>query len=116
MCHIDDLYTQAIYGLISPEIQPFPAEPGAYGISCDKINDLPAEITFAFTDEHGKTFELTIPTIELNVGPFASNQSICQTLINASDFGEIVGGSLLKHWYSVWDIGNQRIGFAPNGY
>ena len=23
--------------------------------------------------------------------------------------------SVLKHYYSVWDIGNQRMGFAPNG-
>lgn len=28
---------------------------------------------------------------------------------------ELVGGSLLKHYYSVWDISGQRMGFAPNG-
>jgi hypothetical protein len=27
----------------------------------------------------------------------------------------LVGGSLLKHWFSVWDVGKQRMGFAPAG-
>lgn len=40
---------------------------------------------------------------------------MCQTLINAFDGVELVGGSLLKHYYSVWDIRGQRMGFAPNG-
>ena len=39
----------------------------------------------------------------------------CQTLINADDSFNIIGASLLKHYYSVWDIGNQRMGFAPTG-
>jgi len=50
---------------------------------------------------------------ELSVGPFANNKTLCQTLINAFDGLDLVGGSLLKHWYSVWDIGNQKMGFAP---
>ena len=50
------------------------------------------------------------------MGPFETNSSICQTLINAFEGLEILGGSLLKHWYSVWDIENQRMGFAPNGH
>ncbi|KAF9074614.1 acid protease [Rhodocollybia butyracea] len=102
----------AMYAFISPEIQPNPAEPGTYGIACDLIPTLPAVIDITFTSQQGKPFNLTIPSTELSVGPFANNASLCQTLINAFDGLELVGGSLLKHYYSVWDVGNQRLGFA----
>lgn len=112
----DTQTTEAMYALISPNIKPFAAEPGAYGLPCNQISDLPAEISLTFTSQLGKPFNLTIPSSELNVGPFQSDTSICQTLINAFDGLELVGGSLLKHWYSVWDIENQRMGFASNGH
>ncbi|KAJ7601340.1 acid protease [Mycena rosella] len=102
----------AMYALISPDIVPHAAEPGAYGIACDKISTLPAVIDIAFTAQDGSPFNLTIPSSELNVGPFADNPAICQTLINAFDGLSLVGGSLLKHYYSVWDVGGQRMGFA----
>ncbi|THU95408.1 acid protease [Dendrothele bispora CBS 962.96] len=104
---------EAIYALISPDIKPNSAEPGTYGIACSRIPSLPAKIDIAFTDVNGRAFNLTIPSSELSVGPFANNPSLCQTLINAFDGLELVGGSLLKHYYSVWDVGNQRMGFAP---
>ncbi|KAJ3833034.1 aspartic peptidase domain-containing protein [Lentinula raphanica] len=103
---------EAMYALISPSILPNPAEPGTYGIACDLIPTLPAVIDITFTSQQGTPFNLTIPSSELSVGPFASNASLCQTLINAFDGLELVGGSLLKHYYSVWDVGNQRMGFA----
>jgi len=108
--------TEAVYALISPDIKPNPEEPNSYGIPCSKIRDLPAEISFAFTSQEGKIFHLTIPSQELNVGPFRGNPTLCQTLINSDPSLQIVGGSLLKHWYSVWDVGNQRMGFAPNRF
>ncbi|KAJ7138311.1 acid protease [Mycena epipterygia] len=104
--------TNAIYALISPYIVPHAAEPGTYGIACDLIPTLPASIDITFTDQDGYPFNLTIPSIELSVGPFADNPAICQTLINAFDGLSLVGGSLLKHYYSVWDVGGQRMGFA----
>ena len=100
--------------MISPKIQPFDDEPGTYGIPCSEIASLPAEISFAFKSQQGSTFSLTIPSSELSVGPFKSEPTLCQTLINAQDF-TIIGASLLKHYYSVWDLGNKRMGFAPNG-
>ncbi|KAF8904489.1 acid protease [Gymnopilus junonius] len=103
----------AIYALISPDIKPNSNEAGTYGIACNLIDTLPATIDIAFTSQSGKSFNLTIPSSELNVGPFASNSSLCQTLINAFDGLDLVGGSLLKHYYSIWDVGNQRMGFAP---
>ncbi|KAF9263351.1 acid protease [Marasmius fiardii PR-910] len=104
--------TEAIYALISSDIKPNPAEPGTYGIACSRIPSLPAKIDIAFTDQNGRPFNLTIPNSELSVGPFANNASLCQTLINAVDDFQIVGASVLKHYYSVWDVGNQRLGFA----
>ena len=63
----------------------------------------------------GCAFNLTIPSSELSVGPFANDPSTCQTLINAYDGLSVAGGSLLKHYYSVWDVSRQRVGFADNG-
>ena len=40
---------------------------------------------------------------------------MCQTLINAVEGYYIIGASLLKHYYSVWDLGGKRLGFASNG-
>ena len=111
----DTNITDAIYAAISPAIQPFPAEPGAYGLPCAQIAGLPAVIDLTFTSISGAPFNLTIPSEELNVGPFKSDPATCQTLINAFDGLNLVGGSLLKHYYSVWDVGAQRMGFAPNG-
>jgi hypothetical protein len=107
--------TEAIYALISPDIQAFSDEPGTYGIACNRISSLPAVIDIGFTSQSGTAFNLTIPSSELSVGPFASDPSTCQTLINAFDGLDLVGGSLLKHYYSVWDVGQQRMGFAPTG-
>ncbi|KAF5392006.1 hypothetical protein D9757_003250 [Collybiopsis confluens] len=104
----DTSTANAMYALISPDIKPNPAEPGTYGIACNRISSLPAVIDITFTSQQGKPFNLTIPSSELSVGPFANNASLCQTLINAFDGLELVGGSLLKHYYSVWDVGNQR--------
>ncbi|KAG7098784.1 hypothetical protein E1B28_000691 [Marasmius oreades] len=104
--------TEAIYALISPDIKPNSAEPGTYGIACNRISSLPAKIDITFTAQTGRPFNLTIPSSELSVGPFANDPSLCQTLINAVDNFQIVGASLLKHYYSVWDVGNQRLGFA----
>jgi hypothetical protein len=101
--------------MISPNIKANDDEPGTYGIACNEIPYLPAEIDIEFTSITGMAFNLSIPSSELSVGPFSNDPSICQTLINAFDGLSLVGGSLLKHYYSVWDIGGQRIGFADNG-
>ncbi|KAK7687055.1 hypothetical protein QCA50_009555 [Cerrena zonata] len=106
--------TKAVYALISPNIKANAAEPGTFGIPCSQVSTLPAVISFTFTSQSGQSFDLTIPSSELSVGPFRSNPTLCQTLINADDSFNIIGASLLKHYYSVWDIGNQRMGFAPN--
>ena len=91
--------TSALYALISPKIQPF-GTLGAYGVPCSELDSITATLDFTFTSTEGVPFHLTIPPEELSVGPFASDPSICQTLINAQDFYHILGGSLLKHYYT----------------
>ncbi|KAF7360721.1 Acid protease [Mycena venus] len=115
------LFTKAtaetIYGMISPDIVANPDEPGTYGIACDLIPTLPAVIDITFAGITGQgAFNLTIPSSELSSGPFRDKPELCQTLINVSEGFNLVGLSLLKHYYSVWDIENQRMGFAPNGF
>ncbi|KAJ6483962.1 acid protease [Mycena sanguinolenta] len=107
----------AIYSLISPDILPNDDEPGTFGISCDRISELPAviEITFAGVEGH-PAFNMTIPSSELSSGPFANNPELCQTLINVSEGYNLVGLSLLKHYYSAWDMDIPQIGFSPNGF
>ncbi|KAF8581358.1 acid protease [Ramaria rubella] len=103
--------TEAIYAIISPDIKPVGTF-GAYGIACDRIGTLPAQLDILFTSQSGQPFNLTVPSSELSVGPFRDDPSTCQTFINALDT-DIIGGSLLKHYYSLWDISGSRIGFAP---
>jgi Eukaryotic aspartyl protease len=102
--------------LISPEIQPI-GPSGAFGMPCARIPGIHAEITFTFQSTAGKPFNLTIPSEELSVGPFVDNPSFCQTLINSMNIeGGIIGASLLKHYYSVWDVDHARIGFKRNDF
>jgi len=108
---------ETIYSMISPDIVANPDEPGTYGIACDLIPTLPAVIDITFAGISGQgVFNLTIPSSELSSGPFTNKPELCQTLINVSEGFNLVGLSLLKHYYSVWDIANQRLGFAPNGF
>lgn len=88
---------QAIYSLISPNITPH-GSLGAYGLPCSEINSTTADITFTFTDTNGKPFNLTVPSLEFNLGPFHDDPATCQTVINALEGTSILGGSLLKHY------------------
>ncbi|KAJ6507855.1 acid protease [Mycena vitilis] len=106
-----------IYSMISPDIVANPDEPGTFGIACDLIPTLPAVIDITFVGVAGQdAFNLTIPSSELSSGPFPNKPELCQTLINVSEGFNLVGLSVLKHYYSVWDIAGQRLGFAPTGF
>ncbi|KIJ45947.1 hypothetical protein M422DRAFT_46521 [Sphaerobolus stellatus SS14] len=105
--------TEAIYSLISPKIVPH-GTLGAYGIPCSEIDSLTADLSFTFTDTSGKTFDLIVPTSELNLGPFHDDPNTCQTLINSLEGFNILGASLLKHYYSIWDVDNAQMGFPIN--
>jgi hypothetical protein len=101
----------AIYSLISRNITLLDPK-GAYGIPCSMIKDLNATITFSIG---GKPY--TIPSQELSVGPFPGRQGICQTVINSGPMGRwIIGASLMKYYYTVWDVGNSRMGWATTNH
>jgi len=112
-CVFQQNVTEAIYALISSKIVPH-GTLGAYGIPCSEIGSLQADITFSFNDTSGKPFNLTVPTKEFNLGPFHDDPNICQTLINAQAGFNILGGSLLKNYYSIWDVDHAQLGFAIN--
>lgn len=65
---------------------------------CSEINSTAATLSFTFTDTTGAAFNLTVPSQELNLGPFNDDPNTCQTVINALDGINVLGGSLLKHY------------------
>ncbi|KAM0258943.1 hypothetical protein ACHAQJ_003599 [Trichoderma viride] len=102
---------EKIYAMISPDIKPIDAV-GTYGIPCAKLTDINSTISFFIGGQ-----EYIIPSQELNVGPISNQSDVCQMLINSSgsDQGKslwVIGGSLLKYYYTVWDIENTRFGLA----
>ncbi|KAK0757852.1 hypothetical protein N5P37_009144 [Trichoderma harzianum] len=101
---------EEIYAMISPDIKPVDSV-GTYGIPCSKLKDIKSSISFTIG---GRNY--TIPSQELSVGPISDQPEICQTLINSSgDEAKslwVIGGSLLKYYYTVWDIENVRFGLA----
>ncbi|KAL7908435.1 aspartic peptidase domain-containing protein [Trichoderma velutinum] len=102
---------EEIYAMISPDIRPIDTV-GTYGIPCSKLKDLESSISFSIGGHN-----YTIPSQELSVGPISDQPGICQTLINSSGDGQargswVIGGSLLKYYYTVWDIENTRFGLA----
>jgi hypothetical protein len=99
-----------IYAMISPNIKMLDPKGqwGAYGIECSEIPKLNSTITFTIG---GKRY--TIPSQELSVGPFPGKPQYCQTLFNSLRQPLwIIGGSLMKYYYTVWDTGNKRMGWA----
>jgi hypothetical protein len=111
-----------IHALISPKIQLIdPA--GAYGLPCSEIANINATISF---EMGGGIF--TIPSQELSVGPYArkprtgiyrGQDGICQTLFNADSLGApfwIIGGSLMKYYYTVWDMDKPQMGWAKTAH
>lgn len=98
---------EAIYALISPNITAFD-DLGTYGMPCEELDQLTTTISVSIGG-----LNYTIPSQELNIGQLGGG--VCQTLINATPPGGnsfIIGGSLLKYYYSAWDIGNAQFGLA----
>lgn len=106
---------EEIYAKISPDIKPIDAL-GTYGIPCSKLKHIKSSISFIIG---GHSY--TIPPQELSVGPISDQPEICQTLINSSGDDPatslwVIGGSLLKYYYTVWDIKNVRFGLARTSH
>jgi hypothetical protein len=105
---------EEIYARISPNIRMIDPDRqwGAYGIECSEVPQLNATITFSIG---GKQY--TIPPQELSVGKFPGKPGYCQTLINSIRSPSwLIGASLIKYYYTVWDTGNQRMGWAETAH
>ena len=108
---------QEIYALISSNIQ-LVNELGIFAAPCCELDKITSNVSFVFG---GMLFD--IPPRELNVGPlpdgealigsYAGRTDLCQAFINGAGLGVelgpefdsswIIGGSLLKYYYSVWN-------------
>lgn len=104
--------TLAVYAAISPSIQQIDPK-GAYGMPCSEAAALNATISIAIA---GQNF--IIPSKELNVGEYKGKPGMCQLLINSEPGIPfwIIGGSLMKYYYTVWDVGNSRLGWAKTAH
>jgi len=110
---------QAIYAQISPEIKPNTAQPGTWIFPCSILPfDASLSLDFNFPSESGQTFTLSVPASALSIGPLPTNQNqTCQGAITDMEVAglegyNVVGGSVLKEYYSVWDVGKRRLGFV----
>ncbi|KAF8512620.1 aspartic peptidase domain-containing protein [Hysterangium stoloniferum] len=99
----------AMNARISPAIQPIGSD-GFFGLPCSQVPSYRTEITLTFELTFGAPVNLTIPSRDLSVGRFQDNPSFCQTVISSADIsGGIIVVSLLKHYYSVWDVDGGRM-------
>jgi hypothetical protein len=102
---------RAIYAIISPKIKMIDPK-GAYGLPCSEVAGLKADITITMGG-----VRYTIPTKELSVGPYPGQPEMCQMLINSGSAPFwIIGGSLMKYYYTVWDVGGKRLGWATTAH
>ncbi|KAJ3486222.1 hypothetical protein NLG97_g6660 [Lecanicillium saksenae] len=107
----DELVT-AFYKAVSPKIKKLNHE--AWGVSCDVIDSLAAEISFTFGTDSG-TFTATVPKSAFNLGPYEGKPGICQTVFSSVEGlggSFLLGAPLLKQYYTVWDGHNNKLGFA----
>lgn len=101
---------QAIYSQI-PNAQPStdPQLQGFYTAPCDEITS--ANVSFVFG---GKSFN--VDPADFNLGSVQNDPTTCVAGIGdgGSNSGglAILGDEFMKNWYSVFDLGGERVGFA----
>lgn len=115
-----------LYELISPKIQ-LVNTAGIYAVPCSEIIEIPAEVTFDFAGVPMKfpSSELNvgpIPTGSATIGPYKGRNDLCQTVVIGGGPGTligpefndvwIVGGTILKYYYTAWDVTNVGISVA----
>ncbi|KAF4448283.1 Pepsin B [Fusarium austroafricanum] len=104
-----------MYATISPEIKPLD-KLGVWGAPCDVVKKLEPELTFTI-GSGDKLVNLTMPKDAFNLGEHPAHPGKCQTVIlNApkpvTDLANlwIIGGPVLKGYYTVWDGKNLELG------
>ncbi|ORZ15224.1 aspartic peptidase domain-containing protein [Absidia repens] len=89
-----------------------------WSIPCHAIDSLPP-ITFVLADhenDHG-FFELSLPASAYVLDPMHSTATMCLSGISGQRLDRaghtwILGDTFMKHYYTVFDYGKKRIGFA----
>lgn len=112
-----------IYAQISPAIvQIDPA--GAWGAPCDELDRVAPDLTFTLGGSAADAVNVTIPRAAFNLGEYPVLDGICQAIFSHPSEGLggswfvgdraywLVGSPLLKHYYTVWDGADLRIGWA----
>ncbi|KAG8891271.1 hypothetical protein FRB99_003736 [Tulasnella sp. 403] len=108
--YVPVLVSQALYSLI-PGGAAAPASfgPGFYTFTCDAIDN-----TGSIAIEIGGS-PFVINLVDFNFGPIESGSKTCLGGVVGLDlpggFG-ILGQEFIKTWYTIFDLGNSRIGFA----
>jgi hypothetical protein len=86
--------------------------PGYYTFPCSQIDELPA-VAFNIGDK-----SLPMTSASLSLGPVSRGSPDCLGSIMANEILGFVnetwflGDSFMKNYYTIFDFGNKRVGFA----
>ncbi|KAK3895529.1 hypothetical protein Pcinc_000767 [Petrolisthes cinctipes] len=87
---------------------------GEYIINCTLVPDMPLT-TFTL---NGKDFDITGPELIIETVDETTGQHLCLVGILGLDFGPIhawiLGDPFIARWYTEFDVGNTRMGFAKS--
>jgi len=111
LIYVPTAAAEAFYSQISGAGQA-PAEVGEgfYTLPCSTMENGLGTVAFVFG---GQSF--AVNPSDFNLGPVDETGETCVAGIAASDDAgglSILGDEFLKNWYSVFDLGNLRVGFA----
>jgi len=74
----------------------------------------------SITVEFGSTAPFAVNPLDFNLGVLETGSSLCvggivgENIDGSTGFLAIVGDEFIKNWYTVFDYGNLRVGFAAS--
>ncbi|KAG8945217.1 hypothetical protein FRC04_001123 [Tulasnella sp. 424] len=108
LIYIPTTAAKALYAKIpGAKTAPSSVGTGFYTYPC---NSNLSPITLSFNGN-----KYAVNPADFNLGPVSSGSSTCVAGIVGEDVGDgmaIIGDEFMKNWYSVFDYGNQAVGFA----